>query len=313
MIDAVELRALLALEDHGTVAAASGALGYTPSAVSQQIKRLEQKVGRDLIHPVGRNVTLTAAGRALAEQGRELLTRWSDLEHAAGRFDDVPRGVISVGAFPTALRGLLIPALHRLTSSAPELTVRLRELEIQNAIDAVLAGRLDACIAHGWRGLATPVPDELRSDLLLGDRADIVVAADHPRADSPTAVPADFLDCTWTVQPVGTVCHAWFLHMFAGVGRTPSRVWEVGEYDTQVSLVTELGAVALLPRLGVTVDSTRLRRIPVHEPVPIRDVHLIARPGFHGTPAHAALLGTLLATAAGNGDRHNGRPPHPSV
>ncbi|WP_066913274.1 LysR family transcriptional regulator [Millisia brevis] len=313
MIDAVELRALLALEDHGTVAAASGALGYTPSAVSQQIKRLEQKVGRELIHPVGRNVTLTAAGRALAEQGRDLLTRWSDLEHAAGRFDDVPHGAVSIGAFPTALRGLVIPALRSLASSAPDLRVHLRELEIQTAIDAVLAGRLDACIAHGWRGLATPVPDDLRSDLLLGDRADIVVAADHPRADSVTAVPSDFLDATWAVQPVGTVCHAWFLHMFAGLGRVPRRVWEVGEYDTQVRLVDELGAVALLPRLGVTLDPARLHRIPVHDPVPIRDVHLIARPGFHGTPAHAALLGTLLATATGHGDRHNGRPPHPSV
>lgn len=297
MIEAVELRALLALEDHRTVAAASRALGYTPSAVSQQLKRLEQKVGRELIQPVGRNVMLTSAGRALADQGRDLLTRWGDLEHAAGRSDDVPRGLVSLAAFPTALRGLLIPAVRALRSSAPDLTVQIVEMDIHPSIDAVRAGRLHACIIHGWRGLATPIPDDLRSDFLMVDRADIVVAKGHPNSEAGGLVPADLIESDWIVQPAGTVCHRWFLHMFAGLGRVPGNVWEVGEYDTQVQLVDQLGAVALLPRLGVTIDLERLRRIPVHDPVPVRDIHLISRPGFHGTPAHTALLACLVGRA----------------
>lgn len=297
MIEATALQALLALEDHQTVAAASRALGYTPSAVSQQLRRLEQQVGAELTQPVGRNLLLTPAGVALAKEGRELLERWSELGRAADSPGTAPTGSISIAAFPTALRGLLIPAIAALHESAPALSVVVSERDITPAIDAVRAGRVDACIVHGWHGLATTVPDDLRSADVGPDRADLVVHADHPLAGRDHAVPADLLEHRWTIQPPGTVCNKWFLHMFAGLGRTPREVWEVGEYGTQLDLVRGLGAIALIPRLGVDLGPD-LCRVPVLDPEPVRDLFLVSRSRFHRSPQHTALLAALTEAYA---------------
>lgn len=298
MIDAVALRALLALADHRTVVAAARALGYTPSAVSQQLKRLEAQVGAELTSAAGRNVLLTQAGQTLAREGRDLLTRWSDLERVVAHLDGPSSGVVTVAAFPTAVRGLLIPAMVDLRAHAPGLTVRVVESEITPAIDAVRAGRYDAAIVHGWHGLATPVPDDLTSDPLGTDRADLVLRSDHPLADEKCLEPHQIVESVWAVQPPGTVCHRWFLHMFAGIGRIPREVWEVGEYETQLGLVRELGAVALIPRLGLDLDDPLLTRIPVDSPAPVRDIVLVSRPGFHATPLYGALLSSLMGRLA---------------
>jgi len=77
MIDLVALDSLRAVDARGSVVAAADALGFTPSAVSQQIKRLERQTGVPLLERVGRGVMLTRHGRHLVEQGTRLL---SDLE-----------------------------------------------------------------------------------------------------------------------------------------------------------------------------------------------------------------------------------------
>src|ERR671915_1243646 len=77
MIDLAALTALRAVSDHGSVVAAADVLGFTPSAVSQQVKRLERQAGVRLLERVGRGVMLTRHGLHLVETGARLL---SDLE-----------------------------------------------------------------------------------------------------------------------------------------------------------------------------------------------------------------------------------------
>lgn len=56
MIDPTALRSLVAVEQHGSVVGAASALGYTASAVSQQVKRLESQTGVELLERHGRGV-----------------------------------------------------------------------------------------------------------------------------------------------------------------------------------------------------------------------------------------------------------------
>src|SRR6202043_4177864 len=80
MIDLVALDALRAVGTHGSVVAAADALGFTPSAVSQQVKRLEKQTGVPLLERVGRGVMLTRHGRHLVEQGTRLLDDPEELQ-----------------------------------------------------------------------------------------------------------------------------------------------------------------------------------------------------------------------------------------
>jgi DNA-binding transcriptional LysR family regulator len=73
MLDVRKLRLLRELAHRGTIAAVAGALGYTPSAVSQQLAALEREAGVPLLRRTGRRVALTPAGAALADQTEAVL------------------------------------------------------------------------------------------------------------------------------------------------------------------------------------------------------------------------------------------------
>src|ERR1700758_479033 len=129
MIDLAALSALRAVETHGSVVGAADALGFTPSAVSQQVKRLEKQAGVPLLERVGRGVMLTGPGRHLAEQGARLLADLEELQAGLHRQAGTVAGHVRLAAFSTAVRGLIAPALPPLLASCPDLRVTLLERE----------------------------------------------------------------------------------------------------------------------------------------------------------------------------------------
>ena len=80
MIEIGSLRALAAIEQHGSVIAASETMGFSPSAVSQQIKKLEKQTGFAVLERRGRGVLLTERGLTLAAYGRRILSELEELE-----------------------------------------------------------------------------------------------------------------------------------------------------------------------------------------------------------------------------------------
>src|ERR1700754_3283357 len=121
MIDVGRLRALDAVASHGTVFAASGPLHCTPSAVSQQLAKLERETGTTLVEKDGRRLRLTEAGRVLALHAAKVLAALDEAESAVAAQRDTVAGRLTVAAFATACRGLLPHALHRLAADHPHL------------------------------------------------------------------------------------------------------------------------------------------------------------------------------------------------
>jgi len=95
------------VDTHGSVVGAADALGFTPSAVSQQVKRLEKQTGVALLERVGRGVMLTAHGRRLVDDGSRLLTQLEEVEAGLQRDAGRVTGRLRVAAFSTAMRGLV--------------------------------------------------------------------------------------------------------------------------------------------------------------------------------------------------------------
>src|SRR4051794_32594771 len=207
MIDLLALRALVAVDDHGTVAAAAEATGYTPSAISQQIKRLEREADVAVLERVGRRVALTEQGRALVEDGRRLFSQLEELESRLHQRRAVPSGLVRVAAFPTAVRGLLAPMLAELAERTPRLQVRLTEREPAEAVTLVASGQLDLAVVHTWDGVPLHVPANVEVAPLGSDVADILLPDDHPLAGRRAVTPADLLDQPWASTHEGTICH----------------------------------------------------------------------------------------------------------
>jgi DNA-binding transcriptional LysR family regulator len=292
MIDLVALRSLLALEAHGTVSAAATATGYTPSAVSQQIKRMERDLGVDLLDRVGRGVVLTESGRLLVRHGhgilRQLETAMSGLQ-AEGAVS----GPVRIAAFSSAVRGLVAPLIADLAATTADLIPELVERDPPEAIDLLAAGQVDLAIVHNWVGMSLHRPDHLAGSVLGSDVADLLVHADHRLAGADSVTPADLLAEPWASTPVGSICHGWFTHMFVGFESPPQvRFWS-WEFASQIRLVAEGVAVALVPRLGRGTLPEEVRAVPVTDPTPTRVIEMLWRESMSASPVVAHLKDRL--------------------
>ena len=223
MIDLVALQSLLALDALGTVGGAAASLGYTPSAVSQQIKRLESQAGVPLLERIGRGVVLTEPGRLLVAEGREVLARMESLESSLRTGAGGLAGTLRLAAFSTGVRGLVAPLAGDLARTAPGPRPRVVTEKDPGGRGRPrgLGRRSTSALVHSWVGVALPVPPHLCAEHVGEDVADLLVHRDHPLAGRDRVTPADLLDELWASTAPGTICHDWFTHMFAAHRRPP--------------------------------------------------------------------------------------------
>lgn len=297
MIDLAALTSLAAVERHGSVVAAADALGYTPSAVSQQIKRLHRSVGVELLERVGRGVILTEAGRRLVDEGGAVIAELERIQSDLHAQTAVVRGRLRLAAFSTAVRGLLAPALRSLQDEHPDLRVTLVEREPWEAIDLVAAGDADAGLVHSWGDVPLEIPEHVRAVVIGHDVADVLLPAGHPLAGRAHLTPDDLLDARWIATPEGTICRSWLVRMYVGTGRAPQIAHESMEFAGHVALVAADLGVALVPQLGRGPLPESVRAVPVTDPVPTREISLVHRRGMSRSPALAALLDQVHSAA----------------
>lgn len=298
MIDPIALRSLVAVESYGSVGAAATALDYTPSAVSQQIKRLETQTGVQLLERQGRGVLLTEAGRTLSESARDLLSHMERLESRLHGVSGETVGTVRLATFATAYRGIVVGAIGRLRAVAPDVVLRPDEIDPWDAVDAVASGSHDLALVHNWEPLPLAIPDHLDVSHLGRDRADVLVHVDHPLAKRPTIGVADVLDEDWASVAPGSICHQWLQKMFFDVGRAPQITHVALEFATHVALVARGECIALVPRLGRGPLPAGVVAVPIVEPVSERTVSLVWRRTMTDRPALAAAVQALAAEGA---------------
>ncbi len=144
MIDTDLIRTFLAINDTGSFSAAAKAVLRTPSAVSMQVKRLEEQLGRVLFERLPREVRLTGDGEAFLAYAEEIM-RVS--EAALARFAGTPmQGEVSIGA-PGDMGAHALPTiLKRFATSHPGVHVRVTLDTSSRIVAAAQAGDLDVAL-----------------------------------------------------------------------------------------------------------------------------------------------------------------------
>ncbi|WP_405617763.1 LysR family transcriptional regulator [Streptomyces sp. NBC_01511] len=293
MLDLGRLRALHAVSVHGSVAAAASALGYTPSAVSQQITKLERETRTTLLERRGRGVALTEEARHLAATAQELLAIVERAETTLEEQRGQPTGRLTVGAFASAARGLLPGVLAELALRHPGLDVRLQEVDPHLSIDLVARGMIDLAVAHDWDIAPLPTPEGVEQAVIGDDRCDVLVPEGHPLAARAAVRREDLADERWITQPPGTVCHDWLTRTLRAAGCEPDIVHQAEESHTQLALVAAGLGISMIPRLGRGPLPVTVRAVAL-EPVPMRRLYALWRTGAARRPAVTATVETLL-------------------
>lgn len=295
MIDLAALVALRAVATHGSVSGAAAALGFTPSAVSQQVKRLERQTDLPLLERVGRGVLLTDAGRQLVDAGSILLADLERLESDLHRSTGAVSGHVRLTAFSTAMRGMVAPAVRRLLDTHPDLRVSLVEHEPWDTIDLVATGGTEVGLVHSWGDVPITIPDHVDAVVVAHDVADVLVPGDHPLSSYEKVTPRDLLDEGWIATPVGTICRQWLSRMYVGTGRVPRIAHEAMEFESHIALVRAGLGIALVPRLGRQELPDGVVAVSAYDPVPTRTVTALHRRSTAASPAVQAVLGALQA------------------
>lgn len=143
-LDLTALRSFLTVAEVGGVTRAAGHLHLTQSAVSMQLKRLEDSLDVSLIDRSARSVTLTPTGEQLLSYARRMLTL--NDEAIARLTDDGFEGEVSLGVPHDILYPAIPPFLASFAQRYPRLKVRLLSLPTRTLKEMFARGECDAIL-----------------------------------------------------------------------------------------------------------------------------------------------------------------------
>ncbi|WP_053226318.1 LysR family transcriptional regulator [Solirubrobacter soli] len=287
MLDARWLRTLAAVVEHGSFGGAAAALGYTQSAVSQQISELERAVGLTLLER--RPVRPTAAGEVALNAARHAGAVLDAAATELRALRDGTSATVRIGAFRTAAEHIVAPALKTFR----DVHVSISQLETRDAYDALIAGELDLAVTFEDRPGGVPLPPPIRLRRLMTDAVLVALPDDHPLAAKPRLAPSDLVDERWIDAPDASVSPT--LARILPV-RTRGAAYDGDDFAVVLALVAAGQGIALVAGLAAQQLPPGVVTRPLAAPGLDRDINLARLDLQTVPPAVAALEAHLTAT-----------------
>ncbi|WP_051471776.1 LysR family transcriptional regulator [Patulibacter minatonensis] len=259
MLDARRLRILREVARRGSFSAAADHLGYTQSAVSQQIAALEREVGVPVLDR-HRGVRPTGAGEVLLRHADGILARIGDAEAELGALRGGQAGPLRMVAFPTAGATVLPPAIAAFRASHPAVDLSLVPMEVPEGRAALEAGECDLAVLvedpddDGWEPGAAGrrAEDPFRRTHLLDDRMNVMLPAGHPLADRRRIRLEELRDDPWILGRRDYVPdEAIFVRACGRAGFEPQMAFESDDYLAIQGFVAAGVGIALAPDMSL--------------------------------------------------------------
>lgn len=291
----VELRhfaALQAVAAEGSFGRAAERLGYTQSAISQQIQTLERLVGEKLVERPGgpRPVSLTEAGHLLLRHADSIVARLQAAQADLHAMRTGEAGVLRVGTFQSVGARLLPEIMRRFREQWPQIQVMLEERDSDAELaQMVERGELDIAFA------LPPFNDmPLEAIELLRDPYVLVVAKGSPlgKLKKTPSLPEiarepliGFRTCR-SMDPFESAMRA------AGV--EPTFTFRTDDNGTVQGMVAAGIGSAVLPRLSVDATDPRVDVLELGSRVPPRNIAIVRHRDRYHSPAARAFVETAL-------------------
>lgn len=294
MLDVNRLRVLLSVIETGSVTAAADALFHTPSAVSQQLRKLESEVGQPLVHRRADGMAATEAGVILAGHARSILHQMDAAQADIDRLARLDVGSVRLGTFPTVASSFLAPVIGMFRREHPSITVEVRSKRIDQLIDLLGRGEIGLCLLweYAWSPLDAA---QFELTLVFEEPTVLVVAADHPLADQSEVRMAALARESWIIRsdnhPVGEVLE----RSCTAAGFAPRIAFQANDYLEAQAMVSVGLGVALAPESAVVTRHPGVRVLSLGADAPVRRIMLAQRHDRVRAPAEIAFQSLVLA------------------
>jgi DNA-binding transcriptional LysR family regulator len=264
-----ELKTFICVARRGTFAAAGREVGLTQSAVSAQIKNLEDTLGVTLFDRTGRAATLNPAGQravTLAEQILQLFLRMGSPDSA----NDF-HGALRIGAIATVQTGLLPQTLVALKTRAPFIDANLVPGVSLNLLSQVDAGDLDLAIM-----IKPPfsLPKELHAEVIIREPF-VLITSKGTKGSDPLQILRDNPFIRYDRSSFGGRLVTQYLReQKIHVNQT----LELDELDAIVKMVHSGLGVSLVPTAGMWLEhAAEVRVIKLGKDTFYREIVLVAK------------------------------------
>ena len=292
----LEFRHIVALETvarTGSFGRAAAALGYTQSAVSQQIAALERIVGEKLIERPGgpRKASLTEAGQILVRHADAIAARLDAARADIAALRVGEAGRLRIGTYQSIGARLLPDVMRRFAADWPAVAIALAEPHTDKELyDLLERGDLD--LAFCSLPLAEGPFEALE---LMSDPYVLLVPVDGELAERGAAT----LDDVGDAAIIGCAASGERLHdALRASGYSLEFAFRSDNNGTLQGLVAAGFGVALVPLLAVTPDDPRIAVVRFEPPVPPRRIAVAWHRDRHHSPAARAFIDVARSVGA---------------
>lgn len=277
-----QLRYFVAVAEQGSFSRAAEQCHISQPSLSQQIMKLESKLGQQLFDRLGRRIALTDAGRQLLEHATMILAEVENAKRQMRDSDGRVHGKLSVGAIPTIAPYLLPPAIESFLRRHPEVEVTIKEDLTGHLIAAILSGEVDLAL------VALPIPDaRLHVEPLMTEPLLLAMPRGHRLAKRRRITLAEMAEERFILlsemhclgEQVTSFCRG---HAFE-----PRIACRSAQLSTMLGLIAAGQGVSLIPTMARDSDRRSGRRVyrTLADNQPSRTIAIIWHRQRHLSPA----------------------------
>ncbi|MDO9616741.1 MAG: LysR family transcriptional regulator [Pseudomonas sp.] len=255
-MDLATLNAFIAIAELGSFSEAAERLHLTQPAVSKRIASLEQQLSVRLFDRLGREVSLTEAGRALLPRAYQILNVLDDTRRALTNLNGEISGRLTLATSHHIGLHRLPPLLRAFTRAHPQVALDIQFLDSEVAYEEVLHGRAELAVIT----LAPETREPVHAVAVWDDPLDFVAAPEHPLARSQLISLADVAHHPAVFPGGNTFTHYIVRRLFEAQGLTPNIAMSTNYLET-IKMMVSIGlAWSVLPR---TMLDDQVARLPL--------------------------------------------------
>lgn len=294
-LDLTTLKTLRAVIEQGSFAAAGRVLGYTGSAVSQQMAILERTVGLKLFQRESRKIVPTGAAEFLQEHASEIFRLMDQLQLDIERWAAGQEGRLRVGTFTSAGGPIVAQAITRFLVRRRNVRITLDEGEPYELFPRIENGDLDVALGFQYDLVPREWAPHVQLTGVAVENLNLIAPKNHRFASRDSVDLTDLRGERWVTHTEETAASDCLMAFCGKAGFSPEVTFRSNNMDTIRGIVAEGLGVALLPELAHT-DHERIITLPLIQQLPRRQIVAATRLG-HTTPLAQAFITSIRQAA----------------
>lgn len=282
-MDLLQLEHFLAIVEERTFTRAAERVSRTQPAVSQSIKKLEDEIGAPLFARDVHEVTLTEAGRVLADYARKMVQMRDEAMHRVAELKALRAGTLTLAAHESAAVYLLPSALRAYLQQYPDIKVGIHRTRLAEIPRAVLDREVDLGFVKD-----EPAFRELQYVEVHTDEMVLIASPRHALAAKTQASVAELAGEPFVLHQGCAQTAGMILRLFAQHGTRCRLVAELFSFENVKNFVQEGVGVAIVPAVTVRQElrDGTLKRVPLKElAMPRRTLMIYREDGYLSKPA----------------------------